>query len=194
MITDLVRNDLGRVARTGSVSVPDLCVLEHHPGLVHLVSRVRCQLADDTTWADLLRATTPPGSVSGAPKSSALRAIANLEPTARGPYCGAVGWVRDRVEGSLAVGIRTFWFDCDHRAAPAADRGPASHASGTSGTARNALHFGTGAGIVWDSDPLGEWEETALKARRLIALASASTAEQRPGLVPDAADTPKGAA
>jgi para-aminobenzoate synthetase component I len=148
MITDLVRNDLGVVAVTGSVDVPELCAVEAHPGLVHLVSTVTAVLRPDVGWADLLAATFPPGSVSGAPKSSALRIIGEVEPVARGPYCGAVGWVdADRRRAVLAVGIRTFWL---------ADR---------------ALHFGTGAGITWGSDPAREWAETELKARRLLGLA-----------------------
>ena len=86
-------------------------------------------------WAQLLDATYPPGSVSGAPKSSALRIIDELEPEARGPYCGAVGWIEvgedGRVRAELAVGIRTFWWS------------------------DGVLRFGTGAGITWGSDPAG---------------------------------------
>jgi para-aminobenzoate synthetase component 1 len=149
MIVDLVRNDLGAVAETGSVEVPALCAVEAHPGLVHLVSTVRARLRADAGWADLVAASFPPGSVTGAPKSSALAAIAELEPVPRRPYCGAVGWVdADRQRAELAVGIRTFWA-----------RG-------------GRLHFGTGAGITWGSDPAGEWDETELKARRLLAVAA----------------------
>ncbi|MFI9310057.1 chorismate-binding protein [Streptomyces triculaminicus] len=154
MIVDLVRNDLGRVCATGSVTVPALCAVEPHPGLVHLVSTVRGQLADDVGWAELFDATFPPGSVTGAPKASALDIIGSLEPAPRGPYCGGIGWVdADRGTGELAVGIRTFWID---RAAPG---GP-------------VLRFGTGAGITWGSDPEREWAETELKASRLLAIAS----------------------
>ncbi|MEX2985015.1 chorismate-binding protein [Streptomyces sp. C36] len=154
MIVDLVRNDLGRVCATGSVTVPALCAVEPHPGLVHLVSTVRGELADDIGWAGLFGATFPPGSVTGAPKASALDIIGSLEPAPRGPYCGGVGWVdADRGTGELAVGIRTFWID---RAAPG---GP-------------VLRFGTGAGITWGSDPEREWAETELKASRLLAIAS----------------------
>jgi para-aminobenzoate synthetase component 1 len=148
MITDLVRNDLGAVAVTGSVDVPELCAVEAHPGLVHLVSTVTARLRPEVGWADLLASTFPPGSVSGAPKSSALRIIGELEPAARGPYCGTVGWVdAGRRRAVLAVGIRTFSL-ADH-----------------------ALRFGTGAGITWGSDPAREWEETELKASRLLGLA-----------------------
>ncbi|MFE4372933.1 chorismate-binding protein [Streptomyces sp. NPDC056835] len=154
MIVDLVRNDLGRVCATGSVTVPALCAVEPHPGLVHLVSTVRGELDGNAGWPRLLPATFPPGSVSGAPKSSALRIIEELETAPRGPYCGGIGWVdADRGTAALAVGIRTFWIDRD--AAP----GP-------------VLRFGAGAGITWGSDPEGEWAETELKAARLLAIAS----------------------
>lgn len=149
MIVDLVRNDLGRVAAVGSVEVPSLCAVEEHPGLVHLVSTVRARLAPGVGWPELFAATFPPGSVTGAPKSSALRIINELEPAPRGPYCGAVGWVdADRGRAALAVGIRTFWISAGE------------------------IRFGTGAGITWGSDPEREWFETELKASRLISLAS----------------------
>ncbi|MEU5463786.1 chorismate-binding protein [Streptomyces althioticus] len=154
MIVDLVRNDVGQVCATGTVTVPDLCAVEKHPGLVHLVSTVRGELRDGEGWPGLLRAAFPPGSVTGAPKSSALRIIDALETAPRGPYCGGIGWVdADRGTGVLAVGIRTFWIDRD--------------ADGAA-----VLRFGTGAGITWGSDPAGEWRETELKASRLLAVAS----------------------
>ncbi|MEU6402831.1 chorismate-binding protein [Streptomyces sp. NPDC046985] len=154
MIVDLVRNDIGRVCATGSVTVPDLCVVEKHPGLVHLVSSVRGDLRPGAGWPELLDAAFPAGSITGAPKSSCLRIIDALETAPRGPYCGAVGWVdADRGTAELAVGIRTFWID----------RAPGGAA---------ALRFGAGAGITWDSDPEGEWRETELKAARLLAVAS----------------------
>lgn len=161
MITDLVRNDLQRVCRPGTVEVSDLLAVEAHPGLVHLVSRVRGVLAGAggaggaaaVPWGDVLAATFPPASVSGAPKSSALRIIDALEPVPRGPYCGAVGWVdADAGTAELAVGIRTFWWS------------------------DGVLRFGTGAGITWGSDPAAEWHETELKAARLVALASGTLA------------------
>ncbi|MEU9983645.1 chorismate-binding protein [Streptomyces sp. NPDC050856] len=153
MIVDLVRNDLGRVCAAGSVTVPELCALQAHPGLVHLVSTVRGELTARAGWPELLRATFPPGSVTGAPKTSALRIIEALETAPRGPYCGGIGWVdADRRTAQLAVGIRTFWID--------RTEGPA------------LLRFGTGAGITWGSDPEREWAETELKASRLLAVAS----------------------
>ncbi|MBB2921815.1 chorismate-binding protein [Cellulomonas cellasea] len=186
MITDLVRNDLQRVSLPGTVEVTALLALERHPGLVHLVSTVQGRLAPDVLgssrlWRHLLDATFPPGSVSGAPKSSALRIIRRLEPVPRGPYCGAVGWVDVAEDGSaraeLAVGIRSFWW-----ARPAGEpapgrRGlPVTHPpedpapGGPAGA--GTLRFGTGAGITWGSDAGAEWRETELKAARLVALAS----------------------
>ena len=192
MIVDLVRNDLARVARTGSVRVPELCAVEKHPGLVHLVSTVTARLRPGAGWPQLLEAAFPPGSVSGAPKLSALRIIGELEPAERGPYCGAFGWVDnrsgapDRCTARLAVGIRTFWIQpggpanpdpaddpADNRADdPAGDRGPGPESRPGADEPHSWLRFGTGAGITWGSDPLGEWRETELKAARLIALAS----------------------
>lgn len=94
--------------------------------------------------------------MTGAPKASALRVIEELETARRGPYCGGIGWVdADRGTAELAVGIRTFWID------RTAGGGP-------------VLRFGAGAGITWGSDPEGEWEETELKASRLLAIASAA--------------------
>jgi para-aminobenzoate synthetase component 1 len=149
MIVDLMRNDLARVAEVGSVAVPRLCEVQEHPGLVHLVSRVQARLRPDAGWAELLGAAFPPGSVTGAPKSAAVRIIDELEPVSRGVYCGAVGWVdADRRRGVLAVAIRTFWAENEQ------------------------LHFGTGAGITWASDPAAEWAETELKAARLLEVAS----------------------
>ena len=161
MIVDLVRNDLGRVCETGKVAVPELCRVEAHPGLVHLVSTVSGRLRTGVGWAAIFAATFPPGSVSGAPKSSALRSIRALEPGPRGPYCGAVGWVdADATTADLAVGIRTFWFTDSARAGD--DRGL-------------ILRLGVGAGITWASDPALEWQETELKAATLLSVASGST-------------------
>ena len=152
MIVDLVRNDLGRVSRTGSVTVPGLLEVESHPGLVHLVSTVAGDLRPRTTWPQILEATFPPGSVTGAPKLAALDIIRAQEAGPRGPYCGAFGWVdADRRTADIAVAIRTFWRE--------------EHASGP------VLAFGTGAGITWDSDPQAEWRETMLKSARLLAVA-----------------------
>ncbi len=149
MITDMVRNDLGRICAIGSIRVDGLLDVEHHPGLVHLVSTVRGELAAEVSWAALLATTFPAASVTGAPRSTAMQAIRALEPVPRGPYCGAIGWVDASTgDGELAVGIRTFF------------------------RARDALVFGAGAGITWGSRPEQEWQETELKTSRLLGLAS----------------------
>jgi para-aminobenzoate synthetase component 1 len=150
MIVDLVRNDLGRVCRWGSVWVPSLLEVEQHPGLFHLVSTVEGRLRSGHGWAETIDATFPPGSVTGAPKLAALASIRRLEPEPRGVYCGAVGWVdADRGVGDLNVAIRTFWIE------------------------QEELNFGTGGGITWGSDPEREWDETELKAANLLAVAAA---------------------
>ena len=152
MITDLIRNDLGRISRPGTVTVTELLQRQEHPGLAHLVSTVQGRIPPTTGWGDILAATLPPGSVTGAPKIRAQQAISELENTPRGPYCGAVGYVdADTGHAQLAVGIRTFFTRHDPQG-------------------RRYLHFGTGAGITYASDPAAEWTETELKAARLIAL------------------------
>ena len=147
MIVDLMRNDLGRICVKDSITVPRLLQTEELPGLTHLVSDIEGELIADIEWGEILKATLPPGSVSGAPKSSAIKLIKKYEKIDRGPYCGAFGWLHgDQAE--IAVAIRTFWSDGE------------------------VVKFGTGAGITWASDPISEWEETELKASRLIAIAS----------------------
>ncbi|MGZ8764279.1 MAG: anthranilate synthase component I family protein [Acidimicrobiia bacterium] len=153
MIVDLARNDLGRVSVPGSIQVPELFRIEEHPGLFHLVSTVRARRRVDVGPAELLRATFPPASVTGAPKPRVLQAIEDLEPVRRWAYCGALGWIdTERDAGDLAVAIRTFTIT-----------GAGSDAGETT--------LGVGAGIVADSDPLGEWAETELKAARLLRAA-----------------------
>ena len=144
MIVDLMRNDLGQICKSGTVEVPRLLSSEEHPGLQHLVSDVQGELLDDISWSKIFSALSPPGSVSGAPKSSATQVIGANE-IARGPYCGALGWVEGN-QAVLSVAIRTFWKD-------------------------QGINFGTGAGITWGSRADAEWEETQLKARRLISIA-----------------------
>ena len=144
MIVDLMRNDFGRICKSGTVEVPRLLSSEEHPGLQHLVSDIQGELLDDISWSQIITALSPPGSVSGAPKSSAVQVISSNE-ISRGPYCGALGWVEGN-QAVLSVAIRTFWKDA-------------------------GINFGTGAGITWGSDATAEWEETQLKARRLISIA-----------------------
>ncbi|MEN9687872.1 MAG: hypothetical protein RL381_884 [Actinomycetota bacterium] len=146
MIVDLMRNDFGAICAPGTVEVKELFRHEKHPTITHLVSDVIGTLQERITWREILESIAPPGSVSGAPKSSALRIISENESN-RGPYCGILGWIQgDRAE--LSVAIRTFW-----------------------STDSRTLHFGTGAGITWASDANSEWEETELKARHLISIA-----------------------
>jgi para-aminobenzoate synthetase component 1 len=155
MIVDLVRNDLGRVCEYSTVRVPRLCGIETHPGLHHLVSTVTGVLRPAVSTADLLRATFPAASITGAPKPEVMRIVEELETVRRGVYCGAVGWIdADRGRLDLSVAIRTFAID----------------ASGTS--------FGVGGGIVADSDADAEWAETELKAARLLALAASVPARE----------------
>jgi para-aminobenzoate synthetase component 1 len=145
MIVDLARNDLGRVCEFGSVEVAGLFEIESHPGLHHLVSTVRGTLRSDVGLTELVRATFPPASVTGAPKPRVMQAIEDLEPVHRGVYCGASGWVDgDRQRAELAVAIRTF----------------------TIVDGRTTL--GIGGGIVADSRADAEWAETELKAARLL--------------------------
>jgi para-aminobenzoate synthetase component 1 len=144
MIVDLMRNDFGQICKSGTVQVPRLLSSEEHPGLQHLVSDVQGELLEDISWSQILTALSPPGSVSGAPKSSATQVISHNE-IPRGPYCGALGWVQGD-QAVLSVAIRTFWKD-------------------------SQINFGTGAGITWGSNARAEWEETQLKAKRLISIA-----------------------
>jgi para-aminobenzoate synthetase component 1 len=148
MIVDLMRNDFGSICESGSVDVPRLLATQEHPGLFHLVSDVVGNLRGDIKWEDISEHLLPAGSISGAPKSSALKTIAQVEQVPRGPYCGVIGWVEGD-KALLSVGIRIFWSENDGK-----------------------IHFGTGAGITWQSDPNQEWEETQLKAKRLTAIAS----------------------
>jgi para-aminobenzoate synthetase component 1 len=148
MIVDLMRNDFGAICEPGSVDVPRLLASESHPGLFHLVSDVTGRLQKGLNWNQILSSLLPAGSISGAPKSSALKVISEIEKIDRGPYCGVIGWI-DNDQALLSVGIRIFWSVEDGK-----------------------INFGTGAGITWQSDPNSEWEETQLKAKRLIAIAS----------------------
>ena len=158
MIVDLARNDLGRVARYGTVGVERLCELERHPGVHHLVSTVSARLRPGTDPMDVVRAAFPPGSVTGAPKVRAMEIIDELEPVRRGPYCGAIGWFQ-RGDLDLSVAIRTFV------------------------AAEGRLHLPVGGAVTADSDPGAEWRETMHKAARLLDAAGGKLAPD-PALVP----------
>ena len=157
MIVDLMRNDISPLCRIGTVNVPRLLGVEEHPGLFHLVSDVVGELREEVSWREILERLTPAGSISGAPKSSALEVIRRFEPY-RGAYCGTLGWIHGG-EAHFSVLIRTFFKDL--RMNP------------------KRTFFGTGAGITWGSDPGDEWRETELKAERLIALATSARSEIR---------------
>ncbi len=149
MIVDLMRNDIGRVCEYGSVVAPRLPTPEAHPGLWHLVSHVRGTLRPQTSNAALLRATFPPGSVTGAPKVQSLRVIAELERTAREVYTGSIGYCSPIAGLELNVAIRTLELR-DGR-----------------------LWIGAGGGIVADSDPRSELDEAIAKARPIAAAVGA---------------------
>jgi para-aminobenzoate synthetase component 1 len=162
MITDLLRNDLGRICEYGSVQVPELARLEKFAQVQHLVSTVEGRLRPGITHFAALAACFPGGSITGAPKFRAMEIIDELEPIARGPYCGAIGYLGFNRESQLSIAIRT-----------------AVCAAGN-------IHFNVGAGIVADSDPAAEYEETEAKARGFLAAlatgrAQAQTAAPRPG-------------
>ncbi|WP_326944485.1 aminodeoxychorismate synthase component I [Amycolatopsis sp. NBC_01307] len=146
MITDLVRNDLGRVCEVGSVTVPSLLRVRPAPGVWHLESTVSGVLGPSVSDAELLAATFPPGSVTGAPKIRAQDLIAELEPSGRGVYTGAIGLVSPAAGLELNVAIRTFEI------------------------ADGSITLGVGGGITADSDPEAEWQECLHKAAPLEAL------------------------
>jgi anthranilate synthase component 1 len=145
MLVDLGRNDVGRVSRFGSVRVPEYMAIEKYSHVLHLVSQIEGDLREGMTAVDVFRACFPAGTVSGAPKIRAMEIIDELEPVSRGPYAGAVGYFAYGGEAmDTAIAIRTL--------------------VATGGMA----HVQAGAGIVADSVPAGEYEETLAKARALL--------------------------
>jgi anthranilate synthase component 1 len=149
MLVDLGRNDVGRVAEYGSVEVPELMVVERYSHVMHLVSQVEGRLREGLGALDVFRACFPAGTVSGAPKVRAMEIIDELEPVRRGPYAGAVGYLNPGGESmDLAITIRTL----------VATKGRA--------------YVQAGAGVVADSDPDREYEETLNKARALLRAAA----------------------
>ncbi len=158
MIIDLMRNDLGRVCRFGSVRVESARTIESHgaapttPALWQATGTVAGELRDGLDVCDLLAAAFPPGSVTGAPKVRAMQIIDELEPVPRGPYCGCIGWIGDDGSAAFSVAIRTALIT-----GRAGDRAPDLIEDGV-------LDYSVGAGIVADSDPEAEWRETLDKA------------------------------
>jgi len=153
MIVDLERNDLSRVCERGSVRWPELMQPHALAGVEHLVSRVEGRLREDVGLAELFEATFPGGSVTGAPKIAAVDLIAALEPVGRGASMGALGTIWPNGDLDLALTIRTF------------------------AVADGRIHLWVGGGIVWDSDPADEIEESWTKAAPLLAAIGAPVAE-----------------
>ncbi len=147
MIVDLLRNDLSRVCLDGTVEVPALCVLESFATVHHLVSTVVGELRPGVGAVDLLRATFPGGSITGAPKIRAMEILAELEPVRRGPYCGSIGWIGFDGGMDTSIAIRTMTFQ------------------------GGEVSFGVGGGVTADSDPRAEYDETIDKARALLRAA-----------------------
>ena len=144
MIVDLERNDLSRVAKTGTVKVPELFVIESYATVHHLVSTVTAEMKDELTFVDLLEASFPGGSITGAPKIRAMQVIDELEPTQRNIYTGSIGYIDFNGNADLNIVIRTIV--CKDEKA----------------------YFQVGGGIVWDSDEYLEYDETLDKARALM--------------------------
>lgn len=158
MLVDLGRNDLGRVAQTGSVKVTDLMKVERYSHVMHIVSNITCRLKPDSDAWDLIRATFPAGTLSGAPKVRAMEIISELEKEPRGPYGGAVGYISFNGNMDMAITIRTACIE------------------------DNRLTVRAGAGIVYDSDPERERIETVNKAmsiQRTLQLMQDATSERR---------------
>ena len=153
MIVDLERNDLSRVCEPGSVRWPDLMTERELAGVTHMITTVEGRLREDVGLAELLRAVFPGGSVTGAPKISALDHIAALEPVGRGASMGALGTIRPNGDLELALTIRTF------------------------AVADGEIHLWVGGGIVWDSEARAEIEESWLKARPLLAAVGSAVPE-----------------
>jgi para-aminobenzoate synthetase component 1 len=152
MIVDLMRNDLGRIAVTGSVKVPELFALEPYASVWQMVSTIEARLHADCDLATLLRACWPPGSMTGAPKIKAMQIIESMEPVARGWYAGSIGYLDCRGNMDLSVVIRTAIVEYG--------RGP--------GREHGRLRVQFGAGIVADSDASSEWDETIAKGLRIV--------------------------
>ena len=156
MITDLLRNDLGKVCEFGSVQVPELAKLEKFAQVQHLVSTVEGRLKNEVTHFAAFASCFPGGSITGAPKFRAMEIIDELEPISRGPYCGAIGYLGFNRESQLNIAIRT------------------------AVCVEGKIHFNVGAGIVADSNPVVEYDETLAKARGFLAALNIS---ERPAQV-----------
>tara|TARA_B100001121_G_scaffold277267_1_gene267095 strand:- start:383 stop:1756 length:1374 start_codon:yes stop_codon:yes gene_type:complete len=156
MIVDLMRNDLGRVCELGSIEVTQPRSIESHPTVHHGVAEISGKLLEQTPFSELLKATFPPGSVTGAPKIRAMQVINELEHLPRGPYCGAVGAISTTGDLRLGVSIRTAAFE--------------GRAPGGFTDVQGRLVYGTGCGIVADSEPVEEFRESQHKTAALMKL------------------------
>ncbi len=176
MIVDLLRNDLGRVCAYGSMQVAVPREIETHPTVHHGVATITGRLHENRDIVDLLRATMPGGSITGAPKIRAMQIIDELEPVRRGPYCGAIGWLTAD-ELCLNIAIRTLQLSpasattlttaTSSSTIAALSTSPGS-AQASPGTLEYTVDFSVGGGIVADSDPLAEYHETLTKAAALM--------------------------
>jgi para-aminobenzoate synthetase component I len=162
MITDLERNDLGKVCEFGSVSVRELKCVETYATVHHLVATVEGTLRSDVSHVDCVRACFPGGSITGAPKIRAMEIIDELEPHARGVYCGAIGYFGPNRESHFNIAIRTAIYQSRFQPRPVADT-IRSHDRPT-----GRLTFHAGGGIVADSEPDAEYNETLAKARGIL--------------------------
>lgn len=144
MLVDLARNDLGRIAKPGSVKVTSFMKVERYSHVMHIVSNVRCKIREDADMIDVIKAAFPAGTLSGAPKVRAMEIIEETEPSRRGPYGGAVGYLGFSGDMDTCITIRTFL------------------------VGDGKIHIQAGAGIVADSDPAREYEETVNKAKGLL--------------------------
>jgi anthranilate/para-aminobenzoate synthase component I len=155
MIVDLLRNDIGRVCKFGSVKVEKLCDLEMHPTLFHLVSTVKGELGGDANFADIIKAVFPCGSITGAPKIRTMQIIDELEPAPRGLSMGAIGYSIQNSKFKIQNSKHLASFDSSVAIRTMVVRG------------REAI-FNVGGGIVIDSNPENEYAESLLKARALL--------------------------
>lgn len=144
MIVDLERNDIGRISKTGSVKVPELFVIEPYANVNHLVSTVVGELKDDKDVTDVIKATFPGGSITGAPKIRAMEIIDELEPTQRNVYTGSIGYIGFNGDMDFNIAIRTI-IKNDKK-----------------------VYFQVGGGMTWDSDPDEEYQETLDKAKSIM--------------------------
>ena len=148
MLIDLGRNDLGRIAKTGSVKLTEKMKIERYSHVMHIVSNVECEIKDEMSAIDVLKATFPAGTLSGAPKVRAMEIIDEVEPLKRNIYSGAIGYLSWDGSMDTAIAIRTAVIK------------------------NQKVYVQAGAGVVYDSKPQAEWDETMAKAKAIVAAAN----------------------